>query len=169
MSIPGCLSWGNFLARAPFKLETQWMGKDRRTKWPKVIGRSLPIKIFLSFFPLCFCSYCSWCLLLLNQPSSYYLLSIFVLEVLLTFPVLTSYVFGAPFQNMSLCLHTFWPKSFECQASPHISLSGPTDNILYCRGQEPKKGTIPRVSKFVAKKAACRLKRFIKGLGVCRK
>ena len=58
MSIPGCLSWKNFLARAPFKLETQWMGKDRRTKWPKVIGRSLPIKIFLSFFPLCFCSYC---------------------------------------------------------------------------------------------------------------
>ena len=54
----------------------------------------------------------------------------------------------------------------------HVTLTsslGPTDNILSCRGQEQKKGTIPRVSKFVAKKAARHLKRFIKGLGACRK
>ena len=46
---------------------------------------------------------------------------------------------------------------------------GPADNILYCRGQEPKKWTVPRVSKFVAKKTARHLKCFIKGLEACRK
>ena len=57
----------------------------------------------------------------------------------------------------------------ECTTCIKALITGPTDNILYCRDQEPKKGIILRVSKFPAKKTAHRLKRFIKGLGACRK